>query len=81
MIERIVNYRERVFQVWVYTVGMGRLLLRSTKRMWFSKQEVDRLWTSIPNASRVLLNVTTLRRAWMLRGPGHGIRPRWGRLL
>lgn len=27
----LIDHRDRVFQVWAYTVGMGRLLLRSTK--------------------------------------------------
>jgi hypothetical protein len=31
MTERLVDHPERVFQLWAYTVGMGRLLLRSTK--------------------------------------------------
>jgi hypothetical protein len=32
----LVERPERVFQVWAYTVGMGRLLLRSTKSEAFS---------------------------------------------
>jgi hypothetical protein len=31
MINRLVDRPERVFQVWAFTVGMNRLLLRSTK--------------------------------------------------
>lgn len=30
-----LDYPERVFQLWSYTVGMGRLLLRSTKSEGF----------------------------------------------
>jgi len=32
----LVDRRERIFQVWSYTVGMGRLLLRSTKNETFT---------------------------------------------
>ena len=31
MSEILVDHPDRVFQLWAYTVGMGRMLLRSTK--------------------------------------------------
>jgi hypothetical protein len=46
MIERIVDHQERVFQVWAYTVGMGRLLLRSTKNETFATR-VDVLFQNV----------------------------------
>jgi hypothetical protein len=33
--QRLVERPERIFQLWAYTVGMGRLLLRSTKSETF----------------------------------------------
>lgn len=35
MTERLVDRPERTFQLWAYTVGMARLLLRSTKNETF----------------------------------------------
>lgn len=46
MTERIVDRPERVFQVWAYTVGMGRLLLRSTKSETFPTR-VDVLFQNV----------------------------------
>jgi hypothetical protein len=43
---RIVDHRERVFQVWAYTVGMGRLLLRSSKNETFGTR-VDVLFQNV----------------------------------
>ncbi len=39
MVDRLVDRPERVFQVWAFTVGMNRLLLRSTK----SESDVTRI--------------------------------------
>jgi hypothetical protein len=46
MIERLVDRRERVFQVWAYTIGLGRLLLRSTKNESFGTR-VDVLFQNV----------------------------------
>jgi hypothetical protein len=46
MTERLVDHPERVFQVWAYTVGMGRLLLRSTKSETFGTR-VDVLFQDV----------------------------------
>ena len=35
MTQGLVDFQERVFQLWAYTVSMGRLLLRSTKNETF----------------------------------------------
>lgn len=41
-----LDRRERAFQVWAYTVGMGRLLLRSTKSETFTTR-VDVLFQNV----------------------------------
>jgi hypothetical protein len=41
-----IVFPERVFQVWAYTVGMGRLLLRSTKTETFDTR-VDVLFQNV----------------------------------
>lgn len=44
--DHIVNQPDRVFQVWQYSVGMKRLLLRSTKRGSFGSR-VDVLFQNV----------------------------------
>jgi hypothetical protein len=44
--DRLVDRSERVFQVWAYTVGMRRLLLRSTKTETFSTR-IDVLFQNV----------------------------------
>jgi hypothetical protein len=46
MTEPLVDHPDRVFQVWAYTVGMGRLLLRSTKSETFGTR-VDVLFQNV----------------------------------
>lgn len=46
MTERLVDHPDRVFQVWVYTVGMRRLLLRSTRSETFGSR-VDVLFQNV----------------------------------
>jgi hypothetical protein len=44
--ERLVDRPERTFQFWAYTVGMARLLLRSTKNETFPTR-VDVLFQNV----------------------------------
>ncbi len=46
MTVRLVDFPERMFQVWGYTVSMGRLLLRSTKSETFPTR-VDVLFQNV----------------------------------
>ena len=46
MSDRLVDRSERVFQIWGYTVGMRRLLLRSTKNETFSTR-IDVLFQNV----------------------------------
>jgi hypothetical protein len=46
-----IDRRDRVFQLWTYTVSMGRLLLRSTK----SDQFVTRLDVAFQNVQAIQL--------------------------
>lgn len=46
MTAHVVNFPERVFQMWGYTVGMSRLLLRSTKSETFPTR-VDVLFQNV----------------------------------
>lgn len=42
----VIEYRDRVFQMWAYTVGMGRLLLRATKTPTFGTR-IDVLFQDV----------------------------------
>jgi hypothetical protein len=44
--ERLVDRPERTFQLWAYTVGMKRLLLRSTKNETFTTR-IDILFQNV----------------------------------
>jgi hypothetical protein len=46
MTGRFVDHRERTFQLWAYTVGMKRLLLRSTKNETF-RTRIDILFQNV----------------------------------
>ena len=46
MMQRLVDRPERVFQLWAYTVGMGRLLMRSTKNETFATR-IDVLFQNV----------------------------------
>lgn len=46
MTERLVDRPERRFQLWDYTVGMARLLLRSTKNETFTTR-IDVLFQNV----------------------------------
>jgi hypothetical protein len=42
----VIDYRDRIFQMWAYTVGMGRLLLRATKTPTFQTR-IDVLFQDV----------------------------------
>jgi hypothetical protein len=46
MTERLGDWPERTFQLWAYTVGMARLLLRSTKNETFATR-IDVLFQNV----------------------------------
>jgi len=46
MTQRLLDRRERTFQIWAYTVGMKRLLLRSTRNETFSTR-IDVLFQNV----------------------------------
>jgi hypothetical protein len=63
------SHPERVFQVWSYTVGMGRLLLRSTKTPTFGTR-IDVLLQNV-----TLISIPTLLEGLSVRAPDVGELP------